>query len=95
VDQTRVSYHSLIHIDAVCKASFTLLMLVGTQNTICISSAYEALLMKPELVCVNFEPPEMSMGTYDRANYVKLASASSAYGQERAHNQTNEEMLIC
>jgi len=51
-----------------------------TPTHIRISRAYKALLMKPELVCVNSEPPEMSMGTYDRANYVKLASAGSAHG---------------
>lgn len=51
--------------------------------------------MRTELVSFKSEPPEMSMGTYDGANCVTLASAGSAYGQARAHNQKNEEMLSC
>jgi len=51
--------------------------------------------MRLEIVCFKSEPPEMPMTTYDGANYVKLAPAGSAYGQETAHNQKNEEMLVC
>jgi len=54
------------------------LSVLKTPAHIRTSSAYEALLMRLELVCVKPEPPEMSVGTYDGANYVKLVPAGSA-----------------
>jgi hypothetical protein len=54
------------------------LSVIQTPYHIPTSTAFEALLMRTELLCFKSEPPEMPMGTYDRANYVKLASASHA-----------------